>query len=109
MPIADPALGMVVLILGILLIIGGIVIAAVVYRESREWKKMIMPIFDMDYSSMVPESLKGLRDLLPFMNAFFKQIFNKVFTSVDVVGLLGGAGITVLGVLVLLIGVFLGG
>jgi hypothetical protein len=109
MPIADPALGMIVLILGILLIIGGIVIAAVVYRESREWKKMIMPMFDLDYTSMVPESMKGLRDMIPFMNAFFKQIFTKVFTYADVVGLLGGAGIAIVGVLVLLIGVFLGG
>lgn len=109
MPIADPALGMIVLIMGIIFIIGGIVIAAVVYREAREWKKMIMPMFDMDYSSMVPESMKGLRDLMPFMTAFFKEIFNKIFTYVDVVGLLGGAGIMVVGILVLLIGVFLGG
>lgn len=109
MPIADPALGMIVLILGILFIIGGIIIAAVVYREGREWKKMIMPMFDMDFTEMVPESLKELRGLMPLMTAFGKEIFGRVFTYIDIVGLLGGAGIAIVGILILLIGVFLGG
>ena len=109
MPIADPALGMMVLILGLILIIGGIIIAAVVYREGREWKKMIMPIFDMDFTGMVPESLKGLREMMPWMTAFGKEIFGRIFTYVDIAGLLGGAGIAIVGILILLIGVFLGG
>jgi predicted transporter len=109
MPIADPALGMIVLILGLLFIIGGIIIAAVVYRESREWKKMMMPIFDMDFSGMVPEAFKEMREMMPWMMAFGKEIFSRILTYVDIAGLLGGAGIITVGILILLIGVFLGG
>jgi predicted transporter len=44
--IVDVTLASMVLILGIFFIIVGIILAGVVYRESREWRKMIMPMFD---------------------------------------------------------------
>ena len=54
--LVDLGLATMVLILGIFFIIVGIIIAGVIYRESREWRKMILPMFDRDSSPIAPES-----------------------------------------------------
>jgi hypothetical protein len=106
--IVDIGLANLVLVLGIFIIIVGIIIAGVVYRESREWRKLVLPMFDRGSSEMPPESSKESSDLTPRMAAFGKQIFGRLFTHMDVAGLLGGAAIVILGVLVVLIGSALG-
>jgi len=106
--IVDVNLATLVLILGILFIIVGIIIAGVVYRESREWRKMVLPMFDRDSSEMEPESPKESGSLTPRMASYGKEIFGRVFTHMDVAGLLGGASIVILGILVVLIGLSIG-
>jgi len=98
-----------VLILGIFFIIVGIIIAGVVYRESREWKKMVLPMFDRSSDEMAPESPEEPGRLTPRMAAFGKEIFGRFFAHMDVAGLLGGAATVVLGILVVLIGLALRG
>ena len=97
-----------VLISGILFVIVGTIIAGVVYRESREWKKMILPMFDRESTEMEPESPKEAGGLTPRMAAFGKEIFGRFFSHMEVAGLLGGAAIVVLGILIVLIGLTLG-
>jgi len=106
--IVDINLATMVLILGIFFMIVGIIIAGVVYRESREWKKLIIPMFDRDSTEMAPESPEEPGRLTPRMAAFGKEIFGRVFTHMDVAGLLGGAAIVILGLLVVLIGLNIG-
>ena len=106
--IIDFDLATMVLILGIFFIIVGIIIAGVVYRESREWRKMILPMFDRDSSEITPESSKEPGGLTPRMAAFGKEIFGRLFTHMDVAGLLGGAATVILGILVVLIGLNIG-
>jgi hypothetical protein len=106
--IVDIGLANLVLILGIFIIIVGIIIAGVVYRESREWRKLVLPMFDRDSSEMAPESSKESSNLTPRMSAFGKEIFGRVFTHMDVAGLLGGAATVILGLLVVLIGLTIG-
>jgi hypothetical protein len=106
--IVDINLATLVLILGLFFIIVGIIIAGVVYRESREWKKMVLPMFDRDSAEMESESPKESGSLTPRTAAFGKEIFGRVFTHMDVAGLLGGAAIVILGILVVLIGLSIG-
>ena len=106
--IVDFNLATMVLLLGIFFIIVGIIIAGVIYRESREWRKMILPMFDRDSSEMSPESPEEPSSLTPRMAAFGKEIFNRVFTHMDVAGLLGGAATVVLGIIVVLISLYIG-
>jgi hypothetical protein len=106
--LVDANLATMVLILGIFFIIVGIIIAGVVYRESREWRKLVMPMFDRDSTGMAPESVEGTGELTPRMAAFGKEIFGRVFAHMDVAGLLGGAATVVLGVIVVLISLFIG-
>ena len=116
MPTTDPlptitinhSLGTMVLILGIFIIIVGIIIAGVVYRESREWKKLVLPMFDRNSSVTAPGSPNESGGLTPRMAAFGKEIFGRVFTHMDVAGLLGGAATVILGILVVLIGLSIG-
>jgi hypothetical protein len=97
-----------VLILGIFIIIVGIIVAGVIYRESREWRKMILPMFDRDSSVIVPESSEEPGGLTPRMAAFGKEIFNRLFNHMDVAGLLGGAATVIMGIIILLIGLQIG-
>jgi hypothetical protein len=103
------SLGTMVLILGIFFIIVGIIIAGVVYRETREWRKMILPMFDRNSDEIAPESPEEPGKLTPRMAAFGKEIFGRFFAHMDVAGLLGGAATVILGILVVLIGLALRG
>jgi hypothetical protein len=102
------SLGTLVLIAGIFIVVVGIIMAGVVYRESREWKKMVLPMFDREYTEIEPESPKEAAGLTPRMAAFGKEIFVRLFSQIEVAGLLNGAAIVILGVLVVLIGLTLG-
>ena len=106
--IIDLDLATMVLILGLFFIIVGIIIAGVVYRESREWKKMVLPMFDRDSTERAPESSEEPGRLTPRMAAFGKEIFGRVFTHMDVAGLLGGAATVILGIIVVLISLYIG-
>jgi hypothetical protein len=103
------SLATLVLILGLFFIIVGIIIAGVVYRESREWKKMVLPMIDREPTEMESESPKEPRGLTPRMAAFGKEIFARFFSHMDVAGLLGGAALVILGILIVLIGLALSG
>ena len=98
-----------VLIIGIFFIIVGIIIAGVVYRESREWRKMVLPMFERNSTEMAPESPEEPSKLTPRMAAFGKEIFGRLFSHMDVAGLLGGAATVILGILIVLIGLALRG
>ena len=106
--IVDVNLAMMVLILGVFFIIVGLIIAGVVYRESREWRKMVMPMFDRDSTEMAPESARESGRMTPRTAAFGREILGRVFAHMDVAGLLGGAAIVILGILVVLIGLTIG-
>jgi hypothetical protein len=97
-----------VLIVGIFFVVVGIIVAGVVYRESREWKKMVLPMFDRESTEMEPESPKETDGLTPRLAAFGKEIFGRFFSQMEVAGLLNGAVIVILGVLIVLIGLTLG-
>ena len=101
-------LSMLVLIVGIFFVVVGIIMAGVVYRESREWKKMILPMFDRESTEVDPESPSEASGLTPRLTAFGKEIFGRFFSQMEVAGLLNGAAIVILGVLIVLIGLTLG-
>jgi len=109
MGIVDLNLATMVLILGIFFIIVGIIIAGVAYRETREWRKMVLPMFNRNSNEMAPESPEEPGKLTPRMAAFGKEIFSRFFAHLDVAGLLGGAATFILGILVVLIGLALRG
>ena len=108
--IVDLNLATLVLLLGIFFIIVGIIIAGVVYRETREWRKMILPMFDRfnrNSTEMAPESPEESDKLTPRMAVFGKEIFGRLFAHIDVAGLLGGAATVIMGILIVLIGLTL--
>jgi len=106
--IVDIGLGTLVLILGIFIVVAGIIIAGVVYRESREWKKMVLPMFDKASTEIGPGSPAEPNGLTPRMAAYGKEVFARLFTHMDVAGLLGGAVMVIAGILVALVGLNIG-
>ena len=105
--ITDVNLALMVILLGLFAIIVGIIIAGVVYRESREWKKLIMPLFDRDTTNSASESPEESSWLTPRRAALGKKIFGRVFTHMDIAGLLGGGATVIMGILIVLIGLAL--
>lgn len=127
--ISDPNLAMMVLLLGIFFIIVGLIIAGVVYREAREWRRIIMPLFDRVPAEAAPESagepgrtaperteepggtaLESPEEpggMTPEQAALRKELFGRFFAHMDVAGLLCGGATVVMGILVVLIGVTL--
>ena len=98
---------MMVMALGLFFIIVGITVGAVVYRESREWKKMILPLFDRFSSEAGPGPSEKGAGLTPQKAAIGREIVNRLLNHADVAGLLGGAATVVMGVLIVLIGLTL--
>ena len=107
MEIVDPGLAIMVLILGLFLVIVGIIVAGVVYREAREWKKLILPMFDKESTASATESSGESAGMTPEQAALRKRVFGRVFAHMDVAGLLGGGATVVVGILVVLIGLAL--
>jgi hypothetical protein len=105
--IVDLSLATLVLLLGVFFIVVGIIIAGVVYRETREWRKMVLPMFDRNSTEMASESPEEPSRLTPRMTAFGKEIFGRLFAHIDVAGLLGGAATVIMGILIVLIGLTL--
>ncbi len=105
--ITDVSLATMVILLGFFAIIVGIIIAGVVYRETREWKKMIMPMFDKDSADAAPEPPEESSWLTPERADLGKKIFGRVFTHIDIAGLLGGGATVIMGILIVLIGLAL--
>ncbi|NWF77351.1 MAG: hypothetical protein HXY36_01945 [Chloroflexi bacterium] len=101
--IVDISLGTMVLLLGIFFVIVGIIIAGVVYRESREWKKLVLPMFDRDSAQVGAESSREPSGLTPRMAALSKEAFGRLFSHMDVAGLLGGLATVILGIIIVLI------
>jgi hypothetical protein len=105
--IVDVNLATMVILLGFFAIIVGIIISGVIYRESREWKKMIMPLFDRDSTEAESESPEESSWLTPERAALGKKIFGRVFTHMDIAGVLGGGATVIMGILIVLIGLAL--
>ena len=105
----SPNLSMFVMVLGLFIVIVGIVISAVVYRESREWKKMILPIFDRSPDEAESESSEESGETVRQSAAIKRATFSRVFGHMDVAGLLGGGATVIVGVMIILIGLALNG
>ncbi len=101
--LSDIQLATMVLILGIFFIIVGIIVSGVVYRESREWRKLVLPMFDTRSNAVGAESSDEPGGLSPRVAGFGKEVFSRLFSHMDVAGLLGGAGMVILGIIVVLI------
>jgi len=106
--IADIGLGTVVMVLGIFLVIVGIIIGGVVYRESREWKKLVLPMFDRMPGDIGSGSHEEPGGITPRMAAYGKEVFGRLFSHMDVAGLLGGLAIVIVGIIIVLIGLNIG-
>ena len=105
--IVDPRLALMVLILGIFFVIVGIIVAGVVYREVRDWRRMILPMFDRVSTARAAESPEKPRGLTPEQATLGKQVLGRIFTHMDVAGLLGGGATVIMGILIVLIGLAL--
>ena len=102
MPIVDPGLGLWVIILGALLIIGGIAVAAVVYHEGRELKNTLIPPLDLIDLGVIVPTLGGLA---PMLMDIIKSLLGRIFRYIEVVGLLGGAAVSIVGIIVVIMGI----
>lgn len=96
--IADPIIGMVVVALGGLLIIAGVGLSAILLLERRWWETIIMGMLGMELPDF------GLGGLQPMIQQVIHEMLKRVFTYIKFFALIGGAGISIIGAALILLG-----
>jgi len=98
--IADKGVGIMIMILGAILIVGGIGLSLVILVEGDWWRKL------MDGMMASPWPDFGLGSFVPMVQEVMKGMINRVFLYVRLGALLGGPGISLIGILLLILGLF---
>ncbi len=97
MAIGDPALGITLVVLGALLAIAGIVIAVIIPTLFKKLEAFLKPLVEL---------LGGLQNpLLPLILPVVNTALARVYKLGRLVGLVGGAGLFVVGAIVVILGV----
>ena len=98
MEIADPGIGLVIVALGGLLIITGIGLAVTILLEKRWWEVITMAMLSMELPDF------GLGGLQPVMQQTVQGMLKRVFIQIKFIALIGGGGISIIGIVIIFLG-----
>lgn len=98
MEIADPGIGIVIMVLGILLVIAGVGFAVILSLEKRWWEVIIMAMLSMELPDF------GLGGLQPMIQQMVQGMLKRVFIYIKFLALIGGGGISIIGIVLIFLG-----
>ena len=101
MEIADPGIGITVVVLGGLLVVAGIALLLILLREGRWWENMLMGMLGMELPDF------GLGGMMPMMQQMIQGLLKRVFTYVRLIALIGGTGVSTIGVVLIILGLYI--
>ena len=101
MEITNEGVGIMVIALGGLLVIAGIALVVVLLREGRFWESLMKSSLGMD----LPDFGQGF--LAPLVQQVVLELLGRIFIYVRVGTLIGGAGVSVLGAVLIVIGIYI--
>ncbi len=96
-------IGIAVIVLGAILLVAGILVVVIVPRELSKWEGMLGPLPDMLGGLEIP----GLTALMPMLVGLLKASGSIIAGYLRLAVVLGG-GITIIGVILIVIGYFVG-
>lgn len=98
----EVGIAIMVIVLGGLLVVAGIGLIAVILREKQWWERLLMGMLGMP----LPE-IGGLGGMMPMIQDMIKVLMKRVFDYIKFGALIGGAGVSVIGVVLILIGIYI--
>ena len=101
MELDNTAMGIMVIVLGGLLAVSGIGLVVVLLREKKWWEGLVIGGLAMPLPDF------GMGGMMPMIQQMVQELLKKVFRYIRIVTLLGGAGVSTLGVVLILIGIYI--
>jgi hypothetical protein len=101
MEITNLGIGIMVVILGCMLVIGGIALSIILMKEGRRWKNLMTVPLGMD----LPDFGQGL--LVPMLKQTVLELLEWTFVYVRIGALIGGAGVSLVGLVLIVIGIYI--
>jgi len=101
MEISGEGIGIMVIVLGSLLVVSGIVLMVVLYREGEWWGSILKGMLGIDFPDF------GQGGLIPMAQNVIQGLTNRTFIYVRIGALLGGAGVSCLGAVLIVIGIYI--
>ncbi|MFC2009382.1 hypothetical protein ACFLT3_00450 [Chloroflexota bacterium] len=99
----EAGMAIMVIVIGGLLVVAGIGLIAVLLKEKTWWERLLMGMLGMP----PPEIGGNLGSMMPMMQEMIKGLMKRVFNIIKFAALLGGAGVSSIGVVLILIGIYI--
>lgn len=101
MAITSDAMGIMVIVLGALLVVSGIVLMVVLYKEGEWWGSIVRGMMGMPFPDF------GQGSLVPMAQNVMQGLLERTFLYVKIGALVGGSGVSVLGAVLIVIGIYI--
>ena len=104
MEVTSDGIGIMVVVLGGLFVVSGIALMVILVREKTWWENLIMGMLAMPLDDLVPGSLGAM---VPMVQQMLQSLLKKIFNYVRICALVGGAGVSCLGAVLVVIGIYI--
>ena len=101
MEITGDGIGIMVIVLGGILVLSGIVLMVVLYREQEWWGSVLTGMLGIEFPDF------GQGGLVPMAQNVMEGLTKRTFIYIRIGVLLGGAGVSCLGVVLIVIGIYI--
>ena len=104
MEITGDGVGIMVIVLGGLCVVAGIALLLVLLKEEAWWERLLMGMLSMELTGLVPGSMGGM---VPLIQQMIQQLLKKILSYVKVGALISGAGVSTLGAVLVVVGIYI--
>jgi hypothetical protein len=101
MEISGEGIGIMVIVLGGMLVVTGLLLMVVLYREGEWWGSIVKGMLGVD----MPDFGQG--GLVPMAQNVIQGLMERTFLYVRIGTLIGGAGVSALGAVLIVIGIYI--
>ena len=101
MEITSDGVGIMVIVLGCLFVIAGVALVVVLLKEESWWEKLLMGMLAMELPDF------GLGAMMPLFQQMLQQLLKKIFNYVKFGALVSGGGVSTLGAVLIVIGIYI--
>jgi len=101
MEITSEGVGIMVIVLGGLFVVSGIVLMVVLFREGEWWEGILKGMLGMEFPDF------GQGSLVPLAQNVIQGLMARTFIYIKIGALVGGAGVSCLGAVLIVLGIYI--
>lgn len=98
----ETGMAVMVIALGGLLVVGGICLIAIILKEKQWWERLIVQMLAMP----LPD-IGSLGPAMPMIQQMLQMLAKRIFKIINVAVIAGGAGVSTIGVVLILVGSYI--